>query len=31
MLEHEAEAAYEKFIKEEGTSRYDKESQLDAK
>lgn len=31
MLEHEAEVEYEKFIKEEGGSRYDKESQLDAK
>ena len=31
MLEHEAEAEYEKFIREEGTSRYEKESQLDAK
>jgi hypothetical protein len=31
MLEHEAEVEYEKFIKEEGSSRYDKESQLDAK
>ena len=31
MLEHEAEVEYENFIKEEGSSRYDKESQLDAK
>lgn len=31
MLEHEAEREYEQFIREEGTSRYDKESSLDAK